>query len=352
MRVALVTPVSGALAAFGRAGAAALRLWGRSARVPRWAGSVELSVHDSGPGVRAALQSALDGRPDLLFGPYGSGQALAMARATDRLMWNHGGASDRMSRYDHVVNVLSPSSSYFVGAVELLRRDISSVTVLHADTAFGRDVGMGAERKAVECGLTVHRSGFERGAAAEAVRDAPAADAVMVAAGFEDERTAARLLPERPWRARALVGAGEQDVLAELGDAREGLLGPAQWLADDPWEPDEGPEAEWFVRDYAGLTGAEPPYPAAQAFAAGVIAARCVRETGGFDDGDLRAAAAALTCTTMYGRFALDESGVQVGHQVLTVQWQDGRRRTVWPPELVRGPGFRAAPFPLTRARR
>jgi branched-chain amino acid transport system substrate-binding protein len=36
----------------------------------------------------------------------------------------------------------------------------------------------------------------------------------------------------------------------------------------------------------------------------------------------------------MYGPFRLDpRSRRQVGHQVLTVQWQDGARRVIWPPE-------------------
>ena len=41
----------------------------------------------------------------------------------------------------------------------------------------------------------------------------------------------------------------------------------------------------------------------------------------------------------MYGRFRLDARGrQQVGHQVLTVQWQDGARRAIWPPELAQAP--------------
>ncbi|RKS68403.1 SHS2 domain-containing protein [Actinomadura pelletieri DSM 43383] len=333
MRAALVTPLSGPLAEFGRAGAAALRLWARSA------GRVELSVHDSAPGVSQALADALDERPDLLFGPYGTGQATALARKTDRLVWNHGGAGDRLSNHAHVVNVLSPCSSYFTGAVELLHREIASLTVLHGETTFGREVAAGAERAATGRGLTVRRAGFAPGSAEEAVRNAPEAGAVMIAAGFADERAAARLLPERPWRACVLVGAGEENVLDE---AREGLIGPTQWLADEAWEPDEGPDAGWFVRNYVAATGADPPYPAAQAFAAGVIASRCARDVGDLDDDALRAAASALTCTTMFGRFELDASGAQVGHQMLTVQWQDGRRRTVWPPERARGRRVRA----------
>jgi branched-chain amino acid transport system substrate-binding protein len=65
-----------------------------------------------------------------------------------------------------------------------------------------------------------------------------------------------------------------------------------------------------------------------------VIAARCLREAGTADDAALMAAACALECTTMYGPFRLDpRSRRQVGHQVLTVQWQDGARRVIWPPE-------------------
>jgi branched-chain amino acid transport system substrate-binding protein len=332
LRAALVTPLSGRLAGFGRAGADALLLWARSADVPASWGRVRLDVHDSGPSVAKALRSALDGRPDLLFGPYGSGQAAALARNTDRLIWNHGGATAGGA---NVVNVLSPASSYFVGALELLRHRVRTVTVLHADTGFGREVARGAERHANRLGLAAYRIGFAPGTAAEAVGAAPHSDMLLMAAGFEDERAAGMLLPNRAWRACGFVGAGEQDVLAGLGEAREGLLGPAQWLAGCALEPDEGPDADWFVDAYTERTGRAPTYPAAQAFAAGVIAARCARDAGGFDDDALRAAAADLSCTTLYGRFRLDGSGTQTGHQVLTVQWQDDRRRLLWPPELA-----------------
>jgi branched-chain amino acid transport system substrate-binding protein len=162
---------------------------------------------------------------------------------------------------------------------------------------------------------------------------------LLVAGPFEDEVAAARrLLPGR-WRAAGFVGAGVDEVLADLGAGREGLLGPAQWLAEAAPRPDEGPPAGEFAAAYRRRTGADPPYPAAQAFAAGVIAARCLREAGTADDATLMAAACALECTTMYGPFRLDpRSRQQVGHQVLTVQWQDGARRVIWPPERAQAP--------------
>ncbi len=69
------------------------------------------------------------------------------------------------------------------------------------------------------------------------------------------------------------------------------------------------------------------PDPAAQAFAAGLLCARCLRESGTSEDAVQFAMAKQLVCTTLYGGFRLDPvSGLQVGHQVLIVQWQNGIR--------------------------
>ena len=61
---------------------------------------------------------------------------------------------------------------------------------------------------------------------------------------------------------------------------------------------------------------------------------RCIQECGSLDDLALRDAAAPLDFTTYYGRFRIDAStGRQVGKSSLLVQWQQGRKVIVWPPE-------------------
>jgi len=159
------------------------------------------------------------------------------------------------------------------------------------------------------------------------------ADMLLVVGSFADEvAVAERTLPGH-WRAAGFVAAGVEEVLHQLGPRREGLLGPAQWLADTALRPDEGPVAAEFVGAYRGRMGHDPPYPAAQAFAAGVIADRCLRDAGCADDSALATAARALDCITLFGRFRLEPgTGRQIGHTVLTIQWQDGHRRVVWPP--------------------
>jgi branched-chain amino acid transport system substrate-binding protein len=339
LRALLVTPLSGPLTRFGQPGATALRLWAEGAAdlPPRWR-RVRLDVQDAHPDSAAAMRRGLAAQPHLVFGPYGSGPALQALGATEHAVWNHGGASSaiRWPAFPRAVNVLAPSSSYFQGTLEAVRRadpEARRVVILHGTTGFGADVARGAAEAATRLHFEATAIGFAAGGAGRAASQLRGADVLLVAGGFDDELAAARVALGRGWRAMGFVAAGVDEVLASLGEAREGLLGPAQWIATAAPEPDEGPDVHWFATRYRSAVGNDPPYPAVQAFAAGVLAARCLRDAEAGDDAAQFAAARSLRCRTLYGEFRLDPvTGLQVGHQVLTVQWQGGERRVVWPP--------------------
>lgn len=339
LKALLVTPLTGSLALFGRASEQGLALWTDSAaNLPSPWHSVEMAVCDSGnePAMRAALAS----RPDVVFGPYGSAPMHVVARASDRVIWNHGSASLKHQDFPRVINVISPASSYFTGLLQAVRASdpvASTVTCLHTTTSFGRDIAAGVQAVAARLNFTVRFIPFAPGATTNLVEKVSPADVLLVAANFADEQELAPALLTRSWRAAAFVGAGVEEVLADLGERREGLLGPAQWLATVPLQPDEGPDAAWFVAHYRHRFDAEPAYPAAQAFAAGLLFARCLRDNGGDANDEAQLAAAhRLACTTLYGKFRLDHTGgLQTGHQVLLVQWQQGTRRVIWPPEYA-----------------
>jgi len=345
LRAALVTPLTGPLAPYGHATATGLALWAEhSARLPTTWKGVALDVHDTGTNPRTAMSAAVATRPDVVFGPYGSGPMLAAIHATNRVVWNHGGATSQLSWpvFPHVINILSPASTYFASVLKAIRAadpHATTVTLLHAATSFGQDVATGAANAAHVLGFALQAVSFQPDHVLEVAATLPDADMLLVVGGFADELAAAPMLLARRWRAAAFVGAGVDEVLAPLGKLREGLLGPAQWVATAAPEPDEGPDAVWFVEKYHDVTGEDPPYPAAQAFAAGIICARCLRDSSTIADSAQLAAARRLSCTTLYGGFHLDPvSGLQVGHQILVVQWQDGVRRVVWPPEQAERP--------------
>ncbi len=345
LHAALVTPLSGPLAPFGQASSIGLALWAEHAAhlPPPWTG-VELNVRDTTNDPAAAMRAAVGTHPDVLFGPYGSSTMLAAMRVTDRVVWNHGGATSQLRRpaFPQVINVLSPASTYFNGVLQAVRTtdpNAITVSIFHARSGFAQDVAAGAVSTGTNLNFEVLTIPFEPNHAIETASSVPAADVLLVAGSFADELAVAPVLLTRTWRAAAFVSAGVQEVLAPLGDLREGLLGPAQWIATVALEPDEGPDADWFVTKYRHIAGVDPPYPAAQAFAAGLLCARCLRDSGSSEDAVQLATARQLVCTTFYGRFRIDPvSGLQVGHQVLIAQWQNGIRRVVWPPEQAECP--------------
>jgi branched-chain amino acid transport system substrate-binding protein len=285
------------------------------------------------------MRSGSASQPHLVFGPYGSHPALQALAATKRVVWNHGGASStiRWPAFPRAVNVLAPASSYFRGTLEAVRSvdlEARQVVILHGNTGFGADVARGAAEDAARLHFEATAIGFSTGEAARTASQLPDADVLLVAGGFDDELAAARVLLERDWRAVGFVGAGVEDVLAPLDQARGGLLGPTQWVAAAATESDEGPDVGWFLPRYRSAVGSDPPYPAAQAFAAGILAARCLRDAEAGEDAAQLGVARSLDCQTLYGNFRLDPTtGLQVGHELLTVQWQDGARRIVWPPK-------------------
>ena len=140
-RAVLVTPLSGPLARFGKAGASVLALWAERC-------GVSLEVIDAYPR-RRPRSAAEASRPDLVFGPYGSGPALAAAAASNGVLWNHGGATARLARpaYPGVVNVESPAYRYLAAVLETLAAEGlgegSKVVIIHVDTGFGREAAEG-----------------------------------------------------------------------------------------------------------------------------------------------------------------------------------------------------------------
>ena len=337
----MVTPLTGPLAMYGRVAGEATRLWTEELAESE---SVVLTLHDAHPDPVSAVRRAEASRPDVLFGPYGRGPALAVARATSRLVWNGGGATARLAapEFENVVNIPAPAASYFRGGLAAIRdvdATVGSVVVVHSGKGFSGEVARGAVSAAEQTGVTCAEVLFRPGHGGESLSRVTGGDVLAMVGSFRDELEMARAVKRRRWRAVMSVAAGVDEVLEALGDRREGLLGPAQWTPGAAPRPDLGPDADWFVSAYHRRFGASPPYPAVQAVAAAVIWSECVRVAGTLDEGALLAQARRLDVRTLYGAFRIDPvTGLQVGHRVVTVQWQDGIRRVVWPPHRAEAP--------------
>ncbi|MDT5170712.1 MAG: branched-chain amino acid transport system substrate-binding protein, partial [Mycobacterium sp.] len=154
-----------------------------------------------------------------------------------------------------------------------------------------------------------------------------AGDVLLSAGSFDDDVAIAQWDSEYRWRAVGLVAAGVGELRHAIGDRVERLYGPCQWFDDGTDDPADGPNSEWFSRCYRDANGTEPPYPAAAAFAAGVVWQRCVKEAGTVESLPVLAASQRLDTTTLFGRFrVVPVTGVQTGHQIRVVLWRSGQR--------------------------
>jgi hypothetical protein len=177
----------------------------------------------------------------VLFGPYGTGPAVAAARASVGVVWNHGGATARRARpaFGRVVNLPSPSGTYLAAVLDTLVADglpaESEIVLIHGDTGFGREVPEGTAPTAAGLGLVLHPISFPLGHGSAAFERAPPGDVLLSAGSVEDDVAIAALALLGRWRAVALVAVGVAELADVLGERVDGLYGPANgWLTPNP----------------------------------------------------------------------------------------------------------------------
>ena len=112
--------------------------------------------------------------------------------------------------------------------------------------------------------------------------------------------------------------------LPELVDIRAGGLIPIAR---------QYPGAREFIesskKEFPGVGVSSLTYGACQ------ILVEAIRRVGSLNGAKLRDAISKMDHNTVFGRFRVDRDGVQIGHQMLLIQWQDGKRVIVWPEELA-----------------
>jgi len=245
---------------------------------------------------------------------------------------NHGGAVQDPGRA-RVVSIIAQPERYWVGLAAVLGGggvDLDRVAVLHAPSGFGRATAAGAVQALRAAGARpMLVEPFERATAAAAASRvlAAGARAVVGCGRIEDDLALGHAFAEKRKQPESvgLVVCGIARAAAELGDAVEGWLGPAQWWPEGPPPPVALP--------------AGSDYPAAQALAAGLVASQLVGAAGSTDPDALWIAARALRTETFLGPFAVDDTGRQVALAPYLVRWQRSsgglRRELAWAPPPV-----------------
>ena len=301
---------------------------------------------------------------DVVFAPYSSGLTLRGAPVTEArrmLYMDHGGANNKIFRqgFRYIVQTIGPASSYHRGTLDMIHTidpKAKKVALAYEDSEFAKMVMEGAETHAKELGFqVVFKRTYPKGVTdltpLLSAMKATQPDFVLGGGHFEDGQLFNRQMADLDidTNALSLIAAATLPAFYEaLESMAEGVMGPSHWeygvkyaesearKAGVPWI---GPGQDEFVALFKKAAGKEmvPDYHAAEAGAQVLAYVLAVEKAGSVDPAKVRASLGELEFMSFYGGWDVDENGMQVGHDMVDVQWQKGERVIVWPEEAQTG---------------
>ena len=279
---------------------------------------------------------------DVLLAPYSSGITEAVANVNERYKMPfvaYGAASTPIweKGRKYIFNIVAVAEDYQKGAVHLAKQiGVKTAAIIGEDTLFPRQAAKGAKEWCKKLGIQVvleenyptKQTDFT--ALLQKIK-AAGAEAVLSNSYFADSAAQLRQMRELNLNFKlysSTIGPALPGFPEQLGNTAEYVLGFSQW---EPL-PDvlKNPGMKEFIAKYEKQFGEKPNYHAGGAYGALQVTEAARKKAGSFDSQKLRDARASIELTTIYGRYKVDERGMN-SHEGLTFQILRGKRHVVYP---------------------
>ena len=292
---------------------------------------------------------------DAVMGPYGSAMTDAAADVTEKhrklmvapaagttSLWEKG------RRY--LVMVVSPLEAATEGTIDLAARyGLKTIALINVETLTGKAVAKGALELAKKKGLeVVFHETYQPGATdfSAILNKVKAVKPDVIVANYVPAEVIAmtrqmRELDVNVKMYSATPGGGFLDYYKALGKTAEFVYAGSYWNPSLAY-----PGNLEFVAAYQKEFNRAPSFVSASSYAGCNLFVDAARRAGSLDSDKLREELLKTKTKTLFGDFAVDERGFQIGHKAITIQWQDGKQAVVWPEEVAAGkPRFPTPPW-------
>jgi branched-chain amino acid transport system substrate-binding protein len=334
---------------------------------------LQLVIYDDGsdPVTAVGLYERLvtRDRVDLVLGPFSSNISEAVADVSEKYrMPMVAPVAAAVSIYrtgrKFIYSMLPPVEVYHEGLIDMaVTRDLRSVAVINNDELSAKAGAQGTIELAKKRGLQVvfvdvHPLGSTDFSTTLTKIRAANPDVLAGFTRFQDAVAIIRQMKSlnvNPRMVGLTVGVDTLKFYEALGRDAEFVYGATAWVPELVELRAGGlipiarqyPGAREFVQSYKKeFPGADSSYHSAAGYGGCEILVDAIRRAGSLDGDKLREAVLRIDRNTVFGRFKVDPDGVQIGHKMLTVQWQDGKKVIVWPEELAPGkPRFPTPPW-------
>jgi branched-chain amino acid transport system substrate-binding protein len=311
---------------------------------------IEFLIRDdrSDPNTAVELYEKLiaDEKVDAVMGPYGSSSTNAVADVTEKhrklMIASAAGTTSIWEKgRKYLIMVLSPLEGATEGTIDIAAGNgFKTIALINADTLPAKAVAKGAVDLAKKKGLqvvshevyspgTTDFSGMltkvnEAKPDLLVVNYVPA-EVIAMTRQMKELDVNVKMLSATP-------GGAFPDYQKALPNLAEFVYAGSYW---DPSLPYPGNLD--FVAAYQNEFNHAPSFLSTASYSGCQLFADAVRRVGTLDSDKLREELLKLKTKTVFGDFAVDERGFQVGHKAITIQWQGGKPVVVWPDAVAAG---------------
>ncbi len=287
----------------------------------------------------------VEDKVDLTLSPYGTPLTMAASEVTEKykyVMLASGASGEQIWErgYKYVFGVYAPADRYFIGFQDLLARNgFESLGLIFENSSFNISIANGFRRWAERLDLKVtYNKGFddadkELSIILKQVMEKNVDG--LIFSGYPPEcYQFIDLMKKADYRPKFLaftIAPIHPDFYKKVGPFAEGIFAPSQW------EPDERipfPGTKQFIVDFKAFAGVMPSYHAASAYSACQILKKAIIQAQAIDQKKIRDYISSFDTITIMGRFKVDHTGRQVGHNPILVQWQNGKKEIVYPSNM------------------
>ena len=286
---------------------------------------------------------------DLILSPYDSPLTLAASEVSEAhhyVMLACGASSEKIweRNYKYIFGVYAPAGRYMIGFQNLMAKNgFNTLGVIFANSPFNAAIAQGVKKWTGLFSMNlIYMQSFQDGKKEfssilnKVMAKNP--EGLIFSAYPLDSYKFIKLMKKKNYRPKALaftIVPAFPDFYERTGAFADGVFGPSQW------EPDARlpfPGTVEFIHNFKKFTGKMPDYHACSAFSACQILEKAVKQIKSLDQDKIRDFIMALDTVTVMGRFKVDHTGLQIGHNPIVIQWQHGKKEIVYPESMETSP--------------
>lgn len=282
-------------------------------------------------------------RVDLVFSPISTPLTMAASEVCEKnkmlilaVATSSGQPWQRDTRY--LFQLYAPANRQFIGLLDLMaKKRLKTLSVIYNDqSGYSKDMVKGLEKwaKVFKIDIVLKRP-YQNGkkelpVIVKEIKKANA-QALINSSYPPDSYELLRLLDKSPFKPQVIalpIVPVHPDFEKKVGPIAEHIFAPTQW---EPEERIPFPGTQKFKKGFENFTGYMPSYHAASAYGACQLFEQAINTMRTLDNSILRDYVATLDTVTVLGRFKVNPTGMQVGHNSFIIQWQNGKKEIVWP---------------------